>query len=58
MVREFVKPISDFSNPAEDLEASARWTMPIRNWIPAMNQFAIEYEDRFDIEENKVTQNK
>ena len=39
-------------------EASARWTMPIRNWIPAMNRFAIEYEDRFDIEENKVTQNK
>ncbi len=39
-------------------EASARWTLPIRNWIPAMNRFAIEYEDRFDIEENKVTQNK
>ena len=39
-------------------EASARWTLPIRDWIPAMNRFAIEYEDRFDIEENKVTQNK
>ena len=39
-------------------EASAHWTLPIRDWIPAMNRFAIEYEDRFDIEENKVTQNK
>ncbi len=38
-------------------KASARWTLPIRNWIPAMNRLAIEYEGRFDIEENEVTQN-
>lgn len=30
-------------------KASERWTMPLRNWKPAMNRFAIEYGDRFDI---------
>jgi len=29
-------------------KASERWTMPLQNWKPAMNRFAIEYEDRFD----------
>lgn len=29
-------------------KASKRWTMPLRNWKPAMNRFAIEYGDRFD----------
>lgn len=29
-------------------KASERWTMPLRNWKPAMNRFAIEYGDRFD----------
>jgi putative transposase len=24
-----------------------KWTMPIRDWNPALNRFAIEYEDRF-----------
>ncbi|KAM3104227.1 IS256 family transposase [Phormidesmis sp. 146-33] len=24
-----------------------KWTMPIRDWKPALNRFAIEYEDRF-----------
>lgn len=28
-------------------KASAKWTMPLRNWKPAMNRFLIEYEDRF-----------
>ena len=28
--------------------ASKKWTMPLRNWKPAMNRFAIEYGDRFD----------
>lgn len=28
------------------LSASKRWSMPIRNWKPAMNRFLIEYEDR------------
>ena len=37
--------------------AAAHWTRPIRDWIPAMNRSVIEYDDRFDIEENKVTQN-
>ena len=27
-------------------EASKKWTMPIRNWKPAMNRFMIEFEDR------------
>ncbi len=26
---------------------SKKWTMPIREWRPALNQFAIAYEDRF-----------
>jgi putative transposase len=29
-------------------KASERWTMPLRNWKPAMNRFAIEYGERFD----------
>lgn len=29
-------------------KASEKWTMPLRNWKPAMNRFAIEYGDRFD----------
>lgn len=27
--------------------ASKKWTMPIRNWKPAMNRFMIEFGDRF-----------
>ena len=27
-------------------EASKRWTMPIRNWRPALNHFAIMFEER------------
>lgn len=27
-------------------EASKKWTMPIRNWKPALNHFIIEFEDR------------
>jgi transposase-like protein len=27
-------------------KASAKWTMPIRDWPSAMNRFAIEFEDR------------
>jgi len=27
-------------------EASKRWTMPIRDWKPALNRFMIEFEDR------------
>jgi transposase-like protein len=32
------------------LKASEKWTMPIRYWKPALNRFAMEYEDRFEIE--------
>ena len=28
------------------MEASKKWTMPIRNWKPALNRFVIEFEDR------------
>jgi transposase-like protein len=28
------------------LEASKKWTMPIRNWKSALNRFMIEFEDR------------
>ena len=27
-------------------EASKRWTMPIRNWKPALNRFSIEFGER------------
>ncbi|MDO6564398.1 IS256 family transposase [Amphritea sp. 1_MG-2023] len=27
------------------LDASKKWTMPIRNWKPALNRFMIEFED-------------
>lgn len=26
--------------------ASKKWTMPIRNWKPAMNRFIVEFGDR------------
>jgi transposase-like protein len=29
--------------------ASKKWTMPIRNWKPALNRFVIEFEDRIKI---------
>jgi putative transposase len=28
------------------IEASKKWTMPIRNWKTALNRFMIEFEDR------------
>ena len=28
------------------MDASKKWTMPIRNWKAAMNRFMIEFEDR------------
>ncbi|MBA4719474.1 MAG: IS256 family transposase, partial [Nitrosopumilus sp.] len=27
-------------------QASKKWTMPIRNWKPALNRFSIEFEER------------
>ncbi len=29
-------------------QASRKWTMPIRNWKPALNRFIIEFGDRLD----------
>jgi putative transposase len=31
------------------MSASKRWSMPLRNWKPAMNRFAIEFEGRFHV---------
>lgn len=28
------------------MDASKKWTMPIRNWKPALNRFIVEFEDR------------
>jgi transposase-like protein len=28
------------------MQASKKWTMPIRNWKPALNRFIIEFEER------------
>ena len=28
------------------MDASKKWTMPIRNWKAALNRFIIEFEDR------------
>jgi len=28
------------------MDGSKRWTMPIRNWKPALNRFMIEFEER------------
>lgn len=30
-------------------QASRKWSMPLREWTPAMNRFAIEYEGRFEL---------
>ena len=30
-------------------QASRKWTMPIREWKPAMNRLALEYEGRFNL---------
>ena len=31
------------------MDASRKWTMPIRNWKSALNRFCIEFEERFDL---------
>jgi putative transposase len=39
---------------------SKRWTMPIKNWSGALNQFAILFEGRVPIDglsQNSLTQN-
>lgn len=42
------------------LNISKRWTMPIKNWGAAMNQFAILFEERVPmggLNSNSLTQN-
>lgn len=31
------------------MSASKKWSMPLQKWKPAMNRFAIEFEDRFHV---------
>ncbi|MCG8549232.1 MAG: transposase, partial [Desulfobacterales bacterium] len=31
------------------MSASKKWTMPLREWKPAMNRFAIDFEGRFPV---------
>jgi transposase-like protein len=31
-------------------QASKKWSMPLREWKPAMNRFLLEYGDRFSDE--------
>ena len=55
VIRKAIKNRRIFPNDTSALKviflairkASERWSMPIRNWKPAMNRFMIEYEDRF-----------
>jgi putative transposase len=55
VIRKAIKNRKIFPNEGSALEiiylaieqASRKWTMPLRNWKPAMNRFAIEYEGRF-----------
>jgi putative transposase len=55
VIRKAIKNRKIFPNDASAIklvylaivQASRRWTMPIRNWKAALNRFAIEYEGRF-----------
>jgi transposase-like protein len=31
------------------MQASKKWTMPIRDWRQAMNRFMVEFEDRIQL---------
>ena len=54
VIRKFTKNRKIYPNEASALkliymaihEASKKWTMPIRHWKPALNHFAIMYDDR------------
>jgi putative transposase len=53
-IREFARNRKQYANEGSALklvylaihEASKKWTMPIRTWREALNQFAIIFEDR------------
>jgi putative transposase len=55
VIRKFTKNRKIYPNEQSALkliymaihEASKKWTMPIHHWKPALNHFAILYEDRF-----------
>jgi len=54
VIRKSVKTRKVFSNDDAALKvvylaiesASRKWTMPIRNWKPALNRFMIEFEEQ------------
>jgi putative transposase len=54
VIRKFTRNRKIYPNDASALkliymaihEASKKWTMPIHHWKPALNHFAIMYEDR------------
>jgi len=56
-LRKILKTKGSFTNDDSILKLlylaldniSKKWTMPIRNWKGALNQFAIKFEDRFPI---------
>lgn len=58
VIRKAIKNRRIFPNDASAIKivflaiqkASEKWTIPIRNWNAAMNRFAIEYGDRFNLE--------
>ncbi|MDC7231851.1 MAG: transposase, partial [Spirochaetales bacterium] len=55
VIRKSIKNRKIFPNDGSALkiiylaieQASRKWSMPLRNWKPAMNRFAIEYDGRF-----------
>ena len=57
VIRKAIKNRKIFPNDSSALKiiylavmkASEKWTMPLQNWKPAMNRFAIEYGDRFEL---------
>jgi transposase-like protein len=54
VIRKSVKTRKVFPNDDAALKvvylaiqsASKKWTMPIRNWKPALNRFMIEFEEQ------------
>ncbi len=57
VIRKSIKNRKIFPNDTSALKiiylsiinASKKWTMPLRNWSLALNRFEIEYEDRFEL---------
>lgn len=57
VIRKAIKNRKIFPNDSSALKiiylsvmkASEKWTMPLQRWKPAMNRFAIEYGERFEL---------